>query len=468
MVVAVVGTGPAGLMAAHVLAAAGYRVCVFERRASAGRKLLIAGASGLNLAPDLPLDDLLPHYQAPSGCMDRIVRAFPPEEWLRFVEDLGIPTFRGTSRRHFVEGLKAVPLVHAWQAHLERHGVEFFFNRELVGLGTVAEGAGFGTGRVEVGTHGSAAVADGPERGAEWVEGGSQGCACHAEIPQGVEGGATGRATDAEIPQGGVGGVELAFGDGSRQRVAAAVLCLGGASWEKLGTVRWPEALRTAGVAVAELRASNVGFQVAWPPAFLAEAEGMPLKNVVLESSRGRRAGDLVVTRYGLEGTPVYFVGRVGTVHVDLKPDLTLAQVLRKLRAPRENLSPMRRAKRCLKLCPAALALLFHLAPRDRVGDVEGMAACVKRFPLELVAPQPLEEAISSAGGVCWSELDDHLMLRRHPGVFVAGEMVDWDAPTGGFLIQGCVSQGHAAAEGLVRWLESRADYPPPSACRRP
>ena len=311
-----VGSGPAGLMAAHVVATAGHRVRVFERRPSAGRKLLIAGASGLNLAPDLPLPEVMAHYAAPTGRMDDILRAFPPERWLRFVHELGIPTFRGTSRRHFVEGMKAAPLVSAWRASLEHHGVEFHFGQEMVGFTSSPEA------------------------------------------------------------------VELSFADGTRVQDTAAVLCLGGASWEKPGTVRWPDAMRAAGVAMVDFTASNVGYEVAWPPAFLAEAEGQPLKNVVLESPRGRRAGDLVITRDGLEGTPIYFVGCAGSVHLDLKPDLTVPQILRKLQAPRENLSPLRRARRCLNLCPAALSRCCSISPlASRSGTSAAWPRCSSTSP---------------------------------------------------------------------------------------
>ena len=385
---AVAGTGPAGLMAAQGAAEGGLRVAVFEKRPSAGRKLLIAGSSGLNVTFDLPLGEAESHF-VPADRMRPFLRAFPPAAWLSFVERLGVKTFRGTSRRWFVEGMKTPPLLAAWMTSLRARGVTFTFERECCGFESREDG------------------------------------------------------------------VALRFTDGSRVEAAAAVLCLGGASWEKSPS-SIPGIFERQGLTFEPFRASNAGFQVPWPAVLLAEAEGKPVKNVVLTSSRGSRAGDLVITAYGLEGTPVYAVGEVETVHIDLKPDLKLEQVVTRLRAPRENLSPMRRAKRTLKLGEGGLALLYHLAPPPAHTDIDALAAYVKALPVTLQARQPLEEAISSAGGLSWDELDDTLMLKRAPGIFAAGEMIDWDAPTGGFLVQGCVSSGWVAGRSAGAWVEHR------------
>jgi len=405
--IAVVGSGPAGLMAATVVARAGHRVRLFEKRPAAGRKLLIAGRSGLNVSADLGLAEMIAHY-TPADRMRPWLQGFPPEAWLRFLGDLGVRTFRGTSRRWFVEGMKAPPLLTAWLEELRRLGVE-------------------------------------RAHGQEWI----------------------GFAAD---PAAAVGGVDLRFADAPSFRCDACVLCLGGGSWESEG-VRWPDNLQAHGLEVTPLRPSNVGFAVDWPAPLLAEAEGQPVKNVTLRSARGERTGDLVITAYGLEGTPLYFVGHVGPVHLDLKPDLDMEGVRRRLLSCRENLSPMRRIQRTMKLGRGALALLYHASPRDAMSDVDAVAALIKAFPLHLLRTQPLAEAISSAGGLAWSELDDALMLRRFPGLFAAGEMIDWDAPTGGFLIQGCVSQGHAAGMGVARYVEALTpparSAPGPSPRRR-
>lgn len=379
-------------MAASTACKAGLRVRIFEKRKGAGRKLLVAGSSGLNITYDSPVSEFVKNYTAPLGRFERFLAEFPPESWRGFIEkDLGIPTFKGTSRRWFVEseGMKASGLLKAWMALLEKQGAVFELGRECVGFESLSGG-----------------------------------------------------------------GVELSFADGSRERVDAACFCLGGGSWEPSESpLRWPGVFISKGIGFREFESSNVGFQVAWPSELLAEAEGKPIKNVVLRSARGERSGDLVITKYGLEGTPVYFAGCSGEVFLDLKPDLSEAQMRSKLALVRENLSPIRRVKRFLNLGEGALALVFHMTPKEKLADLDALVSMLKRYPLVLGAPQPLSEAISSSGGLSWDEVDDGLMLRRHPGVFVAGEMLDWDAPTGGFLIQGCVSQGHWAGRALAGYL---------------
>ncbi len=237
---------------------------------------------------------------------------------------------------------------------------------------------------------------------------------------------------------------------------AAVCFALGGGSWEPTESpLRWPAIFGSRGLGFTEFTPSNVGYRVDWPEGFLREAEAKPLKSIVLSSSRGSRKGDAMVTRYGLEGTPVYFVGERGQVILDLKPDLSAAQILARLEAVKENLSPIRRVKKQLGLCPAAYALVYHCAPRDLLEDpsLERLAGYLKAFPLQLGDPQPLSEAISSAGGLQLDELDERFMLKRFPGIFAAGEMLDWDVPTGGFLIQGCVSQGYCAGHGIAAML---------------
>jgi uncharacterized flavoprotein (TIGR03862 family) len=392
--VIIVGTGPAGLMAAHVVASHGHSVLIVEKRKGSGRKLLVAGSSGLNITFDAPVSEFAKFYTAPIGKMEMALKAFPPASWLEFIEGLGIGTFKGTSRRYFVEGMKASHLLRNWCSAIEKKGGVFFHQRELTGF------------RSEPAT----------------------------------------------------GEVVLTFGEGTEIRAKAACLCLGGGSWEKdENPLRWPEIFKKMGIAFREFRSSNCGFQVAWPEALLQEAEGQALKNVVLSSSRGSRSGELVITRYGLEGTPVYFAGEVETVHLDLKPDMSAEAIKSKLQSTRENLSPIRRVKKLLNLSEGALALIFHLTPKAMLGNLDDLVCRLKKFPIELKARQPLEEAISSSGGVEWSEVTDSLMLKKAPGIFLAGEMLDWDAPTGGFLIQGSVSQGFVAGMALVEYLNSES-----------
>jgi len=370
------------MMAAEVVSARGIPVAMFEKNRVPGRKLLIAGSSGLNITHDCPLEALPGFYGDQAEPLRACLEAFPPERWLEFVESLGIETFKGTSRRYFVRGLKASKLLRAWMRRLVARGVEFRYGKV------------FG---------------------------------------------------DFEP------GPRVGFEDGTGEDFAAVILALGGASYEK-APPRWPDTFRAKGLRVIPFQAANVGYAVEWPAAFLAEAEGLPLKNVALKTARGTRVGDLMVTRYGLEGTPVYTLGVPGPATLDLKPDLSQGQIVSRLLASKENLSPLRRVQKFLNLSPAAQALVFHLAPENARANLHALAAHVKAFPIALGEPQPIEEAISSSGGLDFSELTPGLMLRQFPGVFAAGEMLNWDAPTGGFLIQGCVSQGYLAGESAAAY----------------
>jgi uncharacterized flavoprotein (TIGR03862 family) len=398
--VAILGSGPAGLMAAFVAAQAGLEVTIFEKRRGSGRQLLIAGSSGLNITYDAPIGEFIANYAGSGGArVGQAVSRFTPQDWIAFIESLGIQTFKGTSRRWFVEGMKASQLLRSWIEKLQSLGARLENGRECVGFERIDSG------------------------------------------------------------------IRLDFATGEPFTADAVCFCLGGGSYEPDEVpLRWPAIFTSRGLGIAPFEAANVGYQVGWSEAFLKEAEGKPIKNVVLTSSRGSRSGDLVVTRYGVEGTPVYFAGEVGEVFLDLKPDLTELQLLAKLGSSRENLSAIRRVKKYLKLSEAALALIYHhslalvpaLAPAPDnapIDPLKQMAALIKRFPLRLRAKQPLAEAISSSGGLMWKAVSPRLMLRDMPGVFVAGEMLDWDAPTGGFLIQACVSLGHEAGEELVAFL---------------
>jgi len=389
--VAIIGSGPAGLMAAHVVASAGYRVTLFEKRASAGRKILIAGSSGLNISFDSPLSEFIQNYSGPVSRWKKTLNQFSPQDWIQFIQSLGLETFLGTSGRYFVRGMKGSTLLKSWSDDLKRLGVEFVYNQDCTSF-NVSNSA-----------------------------------------------------------------VKLEFRDPvlSERSFSAVCFCLGGASWEKVDEpVRWPELFKNKGLRFEEFQPANSGFKVEWPEAFLKEAEGLPLKSIVLSTRKGSRAGELVITKYGLEGTPIYALGEKGSAFVDLKPAHTALEILKKLGSSKENLSPIRRVKKYLNLSPAALALVFHLTPKDILADAEKLVGRIKKFPITLREPQPLEESISSSGGLVWDELDESQMIIKYPAVFAAGEMLNWHAPTGGFLIQGCVSQGYAAGKGIVQFLE--------------
>ncbi len=387
---AVIGSGPAGLMAADQLAQAGYSVTLIEKRKALGWKLYIAGSSGLNISNALPLDVFAGHYTGPAKVWQRALQSFSPESWIRFIEEqLGLGTFLGTSGRYFVETMHAAKLLKLWRKRLESLGVSFSLGETLTSLR-------------------------------------SQGS----------------------------GGVELGFASGRREAFDACVLALGGGSYASIEEpVLWPSLFLEHSLSCVPFSPSNTGYTLAWSAGFLAEADGKPLKNIELLTTKGSRRGDLVVTQYGLEGTPIYFLGEPGLAHLDLKPDLSLEEVQKRLQKSKENLSPLRRAKKYLNLCEASLALLFHESAPEARSDIEALAQQIKSFPLQLQEPRPLAESISSRGGVAWEELDENYMLKRLPHVYCLGEMIDWDAPTGGFLIQGCVSQAFDLANRLKEIL---------------
>jgi uncharacterized flavoprotein (TIGR03862 family) len=389
----VFGTGPAGLMAATVLARGGIRVILCEKQKGAGRKLLIAGGSGLNISSALPNPEFVSGFEGCEIDWTSLFAQYSVADWLAFVESLGLKTFKGTSARYFVEELKATNLLKRWLTLLEDNSVE-------IRLGCEAR---------------------------SFRRGSDRGIQVHL-----------------------AGGEEL-HGD-------AVVFALGGASWLPEGeSPAWAQMFHSAGISLRPFTAANCGFDVKWKDEFLGEVMRRPLKNIVLYTPRGHRKGDVMITEFGIEGSPVYAVGEVGVAYLDLKPDLTEKAIVQRLASAGENLSPLRRAGRFLKLDPVRKALLFHHAPAGGLTTIASLAQTLKKFPLELTASRPLSEAISSRGGIALSEIDDKFMLKKTPGVFVAGEMLDWHAPTGGFLIQASVSQGVFAAEGVLRFLRRTA-----------
>lgn len=370
-------------MAADVLSEAGLRLSIFEKRKGPGRKILVAGSSGLNISNNLAPQLFVKQYSgATPQFWETLFQEFSVANWIEFVEkSLGIRTFVGTTGHYFVEGMRASRFLRAWLTRLGKRGVEIYYHQQLSDFEKTGQG------------------------------------------------------------------VRLKFGDKSFD-FTAAVFALGGGSWEEPLPV-WPALFESKGIAFEPWRSSNSGFKVAWPKALLEEAEGEPLKNVVMTSPRGKRQGDIVITKYGVEGMPVYHVGQSGRVHLDLQPALTVEKIIEKCEAVKENLASLRRLKKKVALSPAANALLFHLSLPESRKDLPALAALVKKFPLDLLAPQPLPEAISSAGGVKFSELSQTLELTKFPGIYLAGEMLDWDVSTGGFLIQAAVSQGRLAGTAL-------------------
>ncbi|MCY4754608.1 TIGR03862 family flavoprotein [Pelomonas aquatica] len=410
--IAIIGGGPAGLMAAEVLAAAGHAVTVFDAKPTVGRKFLLAGKGGLNLTHSEPFEPFLGRFGARAAQIEPLLRGFEADTLRAWAAGLGVETFVGTSGRVFPKDLKAAPLLRAWLQRLRAAGVKFAMRHRWTG----------------------------------WA---------------------------AET---GVGALRFDTPAGERRlQPRATLLALGGASWPQLGSDgAWAPWLAARGVDIAPLRPANCGFDVGataahadgpgWSARFATEFAGQPVKPVALEAQGfAGRPGEFVITATGIEGSLVYAassalreqIARDGQamLHLDLLPQLSAERVLAEVRHPRGSRSLSSHLKSRLHLGPLKLGLLHELLTREQMLDPARLAAALKHLPLVLHAPRPVAEAISSAGGVRFEALTDGLMLRALPGVFVAGEMLDWEAPTGGYLLTACFASGRAAGLGLAGWL---------------
>jgi len=395
----VIGAGPAGLMAAERLAQAGARVVVHEAMPSPARKFLMAGRGGLNLTHSEPEAAFVGRYGETAPRVADWLARFSPTHLVGWAEGLGQATFTGSSGRVFPKAMKASPLLRAWLARLGELGVEVRTRSRWTG-----------------------------RRDGGWV---------------------------------------FATPGGERiERPDAVVLALGGASWPRLGgDGAWTDDLAAAGVGVAPLRPSNMGFDVAWSPVFAERFAGQPLKNVALSHGGRTVRGEAMISRYGLEGGAVYALSaalreaieRDGTAElvVDLRPDLDEAALAARLARPRGKDSVTNWLRKAAGLSPAAVGLLREI-PGEIPTGAEKLAKRIKAVRLRLTGTQGLARAISSAGGVKLDQVDERLMLKALPGVFVAGEMLDWEAPTGGYLLQACFASGVVAGEGAAAWLSER------------
>ncbi|MCZ2496661.1 TIGR03862 family flavoprotein [Xylophilus sp. Kf1] len=407
--VIVIGAGPAGLMAAETLAAAGVKVEVYDRMPSVGRKFLLAGKGGLNLTHSEPADIFASRYAERRARVEPFLQRFDAQAMREWARDLGIETFVGSSGRVFPADLKAAPLLRAWLQRLRAAGVGFHMRHHWRGFDE------------------------------EHSAGGITAC-----------------FTDAQ-------------GHDQRVEARAVVLAMGGASWARLGSDgAWTSALERESVAVAPLKPSNCGFDVAaWTPFFAEKFAGHPLKSVAITFGDFSRRGEFVATATGVEGSLVYAasallrdaIARDGsaTFLLDLLPDFSAEKVLAAVRHPRGSRSLSSHLKSRLGLDGIKSALLHEMLTRSALADAAALATAIKALPIVLVATRPIDEAISTAGGVAFEGLDPALMLKPLPGVFCAGEMLDWEAPTGGYLLNACMASGKAAGEGARDWVARAA-----------
>ncbi|MGY3393940.1 putative flavoprotein (TIGR03862 family) [Bradyrhizobium sp. USDA 3311] len=401
--VAIIGAGPAGLMAAEVLAQGGARVTVYDAMPSAGRKFLMAGRGGLNLTHSEPLPQFMPHYREAAAKLQAAIEAFPPDALRAWSEALGEPTFVGTSGRVFPNAFKASPLLRAWLRRLDASGVRFAFRHRWTGWD--------GEGRLLFQTRSGTSVV----------------------------------AADA------------------------TVLALGGASWPRLGSDGgWVDILAANGIAISKLRPANSGFTVAWSELFRDRFEGQPLKGVALTIGAHTVRGEAMITRGGIEGGAIYALSAelreavlgIGqaTLTIALRPDLGAAALTTRLSGTRGKQSLANFLRKAAQVSPVGIGLMQEAAiasgrPLASFSPAE-LAHLITAIPVQLTGVAPIDRAISTAGGVSFDELDADFMIRKLPGVFAAGEMLDWEAPTGGYLLQASFATGAAAGRGVLEWLK--------------
>lgn len=399
--IAVIGGGPAGLIAAEVLAAAGAKVSVFERKPSVGRKFLMAGRGGLNLTHSEDREQFLARYGTAAGFMAPLLQNFSPDDLRNWCGTLGEKTFIGTSGRVFPESFKATPLLRHWLKRLDDLGVSFYPSHRWTGWNRL--------GRLTFT-----------------------------------------KADDSEISV----------------RPDATLLALGGASWPRLGADgSWVSLLEDKGISVTPLRPSNCGFIVAWSDIFKEKFAGVPLKPVGLSFGARHLTGELMISRSGIEGGAVYALSAPlrdeiekeghALLYLDLRSGVGEADLCGRLKAPRARLSFSNFMRKHSGLSPAAMSLLREGEGGETLTHLSAsqLAARIKKFPLRIIGVGSLDRAISTAGGIALDELTGGLMLKKLPSVYVAGEMLDWEAPTGGYLLQGCFSTGVWAAQNILKQL---------------
>ncbi|WP_313554517.1 TIGR03862 family flavoprotein [Agrobacterium cavarae] len=394
--IAIIGGGPAGLMAAEELSTSDVDVTVYESMPTVARKFLMAGKSGLNITHGEDYARFTTRFGASEARLKSALDAFTPQMLRDWAEGLGQETFVGTSGRVFPNAMKGSPLLRAWLSRLTERGVAIKVRHHWVGL------------------RNGALLFDTPD-----------------------------------------GQIEI--------KPDAILLALGGASWPRLGsTGEWVQGLREAGVDIADFQPANCGFDVAWSEHFRERFAGEPLKSVVTTSDAGRFEGEFVITRHGVEGALIYAhaaalrdglrEGRRTVLTIDLAPGRSEERIARDLARASSKDSFSNRLRKSVGLSPVKVALLRECASPQEMSASE-LARLIKAVPLAVSAPRPIAEAISSAGGIRWESIDQNYMLKSLPGFFVAGEMLDWEATTGGYLLTACFATGKAAARGLLNRL---------------
>lgn len=396
--VAVIGAGPAGLMAAEVLLENGVAVDIFEAKPTIGRKLLMAGKSGLNITHTENFELFLSRFSAPYNTLENSIKNFTPTMLQQWTSNLGIETFEGSSKRVFPREMKASPLLRKWHARLSRQFLKTHLNYKWLG----------------------------------WNDNGSLLFSC----PSGIY----------------------------EHTPIATILALGGMSWPRLGSDgNWLNLFKKNGITVREFFPTNCGFHFDWSNIFRERFSGSPIKSCRVTVDGKAILGDLVITDYGLEGTPIYAhseplqeqirTNGYGKITIDLHPHINIESLIERLSSKKSKISLSSYLRKTAKLNAIKASLLREFLNEETFKEPNLLGREIKSLVLKTEKSQPIERAISSGGGVKFTEVDDVLMLKAYPGIFLAGEMLDWNAPTGGYLINGCLALGRQAGLGAIKWI---------------